>query len=231
MEQAPEAWLSALRTYCYPVVLSRYEGRERFPNHFKQVISGDRDSTVAFENYFRKNASHSIEVYFEVVFWKLYYFKDQRVASTIIEGINAKPASLFSAITKFVESPLIQIENLKNIRRLLALKVEDGRLAVALTFPAFVNPERFSIVDTHVADWVNRNLESHSKGRIVELTRFDSRPKPLTDNDFQSYVNWVLWCRETAAVLSKKTSIAWRARDVEMAVFSAEKRGLKLEAP
>jgi hypothetical protein len=138
--------------------------------------------------------------------------------------MTCAPVKLYGAITEFVDTPTI--ERLKNIRQLLGMT--EG-FAVPLTFPAFVDPARFPMVDSRVADWVNRNLESQNRERKMKLTAFHSRPGLLTDNDFPSYVNWVYWCREVADILSRKTTIKWRARDVEMAVFSAEKHDLTLE--
>ncbi|GAJ05736.1 unnamed protein product, partial [marine sediment metagenome] len=39
--------------------------------------------------------------------------------------------------------------------------------------------------------------------------------------DFDFYLHWVYWARHTAKKLSQQTEMKWRARDVEMAVFTA----------
>ena len=51
----------------------------------------------------------------------------------------------------------------------------------------------------------------------------------LQDNDFQNYLNWTEWTRETARILSMQTKMKWRARDVEMAVYASQKKGIELE--
>lgn len=66
------SWLKALNSYSYPVKLYLYKQADQFPNHFKKDIVGNIESTIEFENYFREDANQSIEVYFEVIFWKLF---------------------------------------------------------------------------------------------------------------------------------------------------------------
>jgi len=223
-----ESWIKALNGYFYPVNLSCYENSNRFPNYFEMEITGDRDSTIAFEDYFRKNARRSIEVYFEVVFWKLYSQKQFRQKGTtrIINHLNKRihPESLYDAITHFVETPNKQ--NLKNIRELLGMKSKV--LAIALTFPAFFNSEKYPMVDNNVARWVTTNFIKHNRNKQTKLTPFAFGGTSLQDNDFQNYLNWVAWCNEMAEILTDKTSIEWRPRDVEMAIFTAKRKELKL---
>jgi len=45
----------------------------------------------------------------------------------------------------------------------------------------------------------------------------------LRDNDFTNYLHWIAWCRECAQELTDITETRWRARDVEMAVFTAQR--------
>jgi len=221
-----DSWVTALNCYCYPVKLHCYEHRHTFPGYFNKLIKGDRDSTVEFENYFRNNAQQSIEVYLEVVFWKLFSNKQfWENASRIINNVlrrNVKPESLYAAIKRFTEQPSVQ--NLRDFRDLLGIGSEV--LAVPLTFPAFVNPEKYPMIDNHVARWVNDHHREHSRER-VELTPFSLAYTSLRDNDFQNYVNWVNWCCDTAAILSEREGTYWRARDVEMAVFTVARGNIR----
>ncbi len=194
-------------------------------------IKGDRNSTIEFENYFRRKARDSIEVYFEVVFWKLYSQKNirQKKATEIIDNMlrkNVSPELLYEAINRFVNEPNKQ--NLNYIRNLMGIKTDV--LAIPLTFPAFLNPEKYPMIDKVVARWVNKNFTKHNKNRRIKLIPFDTlnRYTSLRDADFQSYVNWVSWCNEVALILTEKTAIKWRARDVEMAVFAAERNNSEL---
>lgn len=218
------SWLKSLNSYSYPVKLYLYKEAWRFPCHFKKDIIGDRESTMKFENYFREKARQSIEVYFEVIFWKLFSQKNIRDKKTteIIKEIierKTKPEELYGAIKDFTVNP--SKSKLQELRSLLNIKTNV--LAIPLTFVAFFCPEKYPMVDKNVAKWVNKNLAKHNQNRQAKLTPFVSLEKStsLTDVDFQSYLNWVDWCNETAQILTDNTSIKWRARDVEMAVFTA----------
>ncbi len=107
------------------------------------------------------------------------------------------------------------------------MKRINGSLALASTFPAFVGPEKYPILDSHVVSWVNTNYSKHSEGRENKLTMFNGTSPP--DSDFQNYMNWVHWCRDSSDYLKGRTKISWRARDVEMAVYSAHINGCELE--
>jgi hypothetical protein len=102
VERRSNTWTTALDNYSYPVDLGRYKEASRYPRHFKRNIRGDRDSTIAFEDYFRQHASESIEVYFEVVFWKLYSYRydDQIAILQTISRIKNDPRNLFVSIER-----------------------------------------------------------------------------------------------------------------------------------
>lgn len=228
--ESTNSWMAALSDYSYPVKLSCYEHANRFPNYFNTDIRGDRASTIDFENFFRENAQRSIEVYFEAVFWKLYSQPNNRQKGTdrivnymIREKIDSE--SVYNAVRHFVDVP--SIRNLQIIRDLMGIKTDV--LAVPLTFPAFLNPENYPMVDNVVAKWVNANFTEHNKNRRAKLTPFALGYTSLRDNDFRNYLNWVGWCNEVSSVLTDKTGGRWRARDVEMAVFTARRNNFKLD--
>lgn len=223
-----ESWLEALNSYSYPVDLRDYEHKDRFLNHFKWKIAGDRKTTIAFEDYFRKNARSSIEVYCEIVFWKLYsrrrdrQQKTKRIVDHLLEE-NVKPELLYHCIWRFANKPTL--EHLTDLRWFLGIKTDV--LAVALTFPAFMYPLKYPMVDSNVARWVNANFTRQNKKMKNKLTPFVGFSS-LRDNDFENYLNWVAWCNEMASILSEKSHLKWRPRDVEMAVFTAQRNSMKL---
>jgi len=219
-----ESWKYYLSRYDYPVQLWKFELAKQYPQHFDMKIKGDHESTVAFENYFRENMKNSIEVYYEVIFWK--YFSQPQFrqvgAGRIVEyieerGVDAK--SMHQAIQDFTKAP--SIRNLKNIRRLLGISTRV--LAVPLTLVSFYDPISFPMIDNVVAKWVNRNFDEYSQNKTSPLTPFDKKYTSLQDNDFDHYINWKNWCCEMAKVLNEKTNYLWRARDVEMAIFTYER--------
>ena len=223
-----ESWKYYLSKYDYPVQLWKFEIAKQYPQHFKMEIRGDHKDTVAFEDYFRENMINSIEVYYEVIFWKYFSQPQFRQVGTgrIVEfieerGVDAK--SLYQSIHDFTEAP--SIRNLKKIRWLLG--ISSRVLAVPLTLVSFYDPSSFPMIDNVVAKWVNRNFEGYSKNKTYPLTPFDRKYTSLQDNDFDNYINWKNWCCEMAEVLTDKTNTPWRARDVEMAIFTYERRRKK----
>ena len=225
----PRTWISALYKYSYPVTLSKFKGRGAFPGFFIRDIFGDRLSTIEFEDYFRANSDKQVEPYFEVVFWKLYSqpMVRQGTTSRIAEQVReegVEAAELRCAVERFVEKPTKA--NLSVLRALLGIKTDV--LALALTFPAFFDPRSFPMVDTKTAGWVKEHHSAFSLNRGNRLTPFALNYSSLHYNDFDNYLNWVHWCRETAQILTSKTNLQWRARDVEMAVFAAARQRLAL---
>jgi len=225
----PQSWITALSRYKYPVSLLDYRRSGEFPGYFTRAIAGDRASTIEFEDYFRATSRHSVEPCFEVVFWvlcgqsKRFEGSVDRIADHVTkEGIQA--TKLRGAIDQFVHDATT--DNLSSLRALLGIKTKV--LTVALTFPTFVDPARYPMMDMKAADWITANHLAHSRNRTVRLTPFKFGYTSLHYNDFDNYLNWVAWCRDTAQILTDRTTMEWRARDVEMAVFAAARQGLSL---
>ena len=216
-----DSWLKARNGYSYPVRLNQYERSTEYTNHFKKNIGGDRASTVSFENYFRKNCVKVVEVYFEVIFWKLYSQPAYRQQGTsrIIDYITERgvPAeSLAQSLHTFIEQP--NRRNLTKIRKLLG--ISTNVLAIPLTLVSFYQPENYPMIDNVTAKWVNMYMKRHNECTQAKLTRFSRNYTSLRYNDFENYLNWVNWCNEIAEKLSSQTDLKWRPRDVEMAVFT-----------
>jgi len=226
----PGSWTRALNLYCYPVDLGSYHRSHEFPGFFGILIAGDRSSTVAFENHFRETAPNHIAAFFEVVFWKLYSQPGRRDGKTdsVINHVrenNILPNNFWEAVLKFIEDPYT--DNLRNLRSKLGFTAPV--IATTLTIPALACPDKFPMVDTQVAKWVNGHFDRHNIDRVNKLTPFNYNGKGvLRDNDFNNYLNWVAWCREISEIMAHLTSENWRPRDVEMAVFTAQRNNLLL---
>lgn len=97
---------------------------------------------------------------------------------------------------------------------------------VAATFPAFFCPEDFPMVDNQIARWAKANGHHH----IYRNSSGMAQRPPSTDvNSVDLFVlPWYRWCQTTADILNKSTDRHWRARDVEMAVFTAQRSSLPL---
>jgi hypothetical protein len=225
----PQSWITALNSYSYPVRLPKYGRSGEFPGFFTRDIRGDRASTIEFEDYFRANCPASVVPYFEVVFWVLcgQSRRFERAVNRIVNHVlseGVQPAQLRSAISSIVETP--STDSLSVLRHSLGIKVEA--LTVALTLPAFADPMHFPMVNKNTAGWVNKYHSAFNVNRSNRLTPFALNYSALRYNDFDNYLNWVYWCREMARILTARTEMEWRARDVEMAVFTASREGLSL---
>jgi hypothetical protein len=222
----PDSWIQALNDYKYPVNLRDYARAQEFPGFFEMNIEGDRRNTIEFETHYTENAPLIIAAFFEVVFWKLYSQKGRRQLGTnrivnYVQKNGTTPEQLWNAVLNFINIP--NIPHLEEIRNLIGLATDV--LAVPLTFPALANPELFPMIDKQVAKWVNTNCTFHSHNRVNQLTPFQMNFTSLRDNDFTNYLHWIAWCRECAQKLTELTQKRWRARDVEMAVFTAQRNG------
>jgi len=222
----PETWVSALKKYSYRVNLAEYKSARDFPNFFNQQIRGDRGSTMLFENYFRANIQE-VQVWYEVTFWKLYSqkrWRDNRTAE-LVQRLSTESEvttrELIPTLNSFVNDP--GRDSFDHLRKLF---FRSSVMATTATFPAFFDPDNFPMVDTRVARWVNSQLDVHNakNPHAPQLTRSQYSPDKataLTMTDFGFYVDWINWTRYMANRLSKLTKAKWRARDVEMAVFTA----------
>ncbi|TAJ44990.1 hypothetical protein [Methanofollis fontis] len=222
----PDSWTRTLQAYCYQVNLKEYHKRENFPGYFNQEIYGDRRSTMAFEDYFRSHSS-MIEPWYEVVLWKMYSQKygngqGDRIIRQIPRYNAEHPENLRSEVDRFRES--LDQTAFESLASMLGYK---AAFAMVATFTAFIDPEQFPMVDRHVAAWVNKhyarfNAANPNAPELIPFASGKTWGSPsLTIEDFSSYVRWIFWTRYAVEVLSRKTGVHWRARDVEMAVFTA----------
>jgi hypothetical protein len=223
-----KSWLYALQQYRYPVCLKDFRRALTYPAFFTQCISGNRDSTILFENYFRMSAT-KIEPWFEVVFWKLYSqprISDQKT-DDIIRQLKMvreiEPAQLLEKANNFMNSEAR--EDFDAFRQLFRFK--SNVIAVVATFPAFLHPDQFPMVDTRVAKWVNIHYKMFNSANpdapqlVPSEYGYNHSATVLTMNDFSFYIRWIYWTRYVAKKLSAVTDTPWRSRDVEMAVFTA----------
>ena len=225
------SWMKALDAYSYRVDLRKYKNARQFPGFFEIDIPGDRESTIAFEKHYQETAPTRIEPYLEVTYWKMAFRGPDNQTDIRWRKITKKGATaqrLWYSVQQFIGN---QTED--NLERIWEeFGYSDNGLASPLTFPALASPETLPMIDIQVAKWINKNYRLHNINRTSELTPFDmSSNSPLkgTNANITSYVNWVHWCREASTVLTELYSKPWRARDVEMAVYTAERSKGKLD--
>ena len=221
-------WFQTLDKYSYGVDLTTYRHASHFPGFFTSVIAGDRATTIAFESRFAAAMSSGGGLaagnVLEVVYWKMFSqggranIQTDNVASHLA---SAGALPLQNAIGSFVTSRTRP--NGRAIKNAIGYSADV--MAVALTFPAFVNPGQFPMIDSRVATWVNQNLGRHNLRaggavRAFTLGPFGMRYTSLRFDDFGSYLSWVDWCNEQASILAGlQPRVGWRPRDVEMCCF------------
>lgn len=230
----PSTWENALRSYRYPVALKGFQDAHQFPRWFSfDLGNGDHSRTSEFESHFRTHAQEYREVWLEVVFWKLYsqgtYRRDRHTinVANYFQGNGISAESLWQDCMAYIERPTRA--NFASFRQRLGFG--SPVIAVAATFPAFIDPESYPMVDTRIAKWVGNYMTAHNEAdrtgpQLIRPPFCDSQGKVLTMADFEFMQHWNRWCVHTAQKLTKLTPIPWRARDVEMAVFYAWGRRL-----
>jgi len=223
-----KTWLQALNGYSYPVDLSVFETADRYPQWFVDAIDGTLDATRRFEDRFRSLSDHYLEIWYEAVFWKMFSQKGRRDSKTLelignIERSDVSAATLRAQCNAYILDP-----TKKTLQSLVELFWgKRGRnVAIACVFPAFIDPDRFPMVDTRVAKWANACLAAHNtavvKGpQLVAPAYPRNGTTALTLSDWPFIESWIHWCRHSARGLSSDTDFNWRARDVEMATFRA----------
>ena len=232
-----EQWECALNRYCYPVDLATFEGAAEHPGWFQHEDSpweGDLASTADFENRFRGNAERHIEAWYEVVFWKnIRRAPSHRAREVITKTRRERTTSeeLYRLCRRYVETP--SRETFEDFRKKL---FRADVVATAATFPAFLCPDRFPMVDTKVAEWARCHGPDHSyepmggpalaPGPVFDQNITVIRSRQPLHWDFVE--SWIEWCRYTAGLLTEHSGRMWSAREVEMAIFTAPDRGLWL---
>jgi len=223
----PQTWIYALKQYNYPVNLAENKYANNFQRFFKQQIQGDRNSTIDFENYFRSN-TQEIGTWCEVVFWKLYSQKGRRDENTkkcwdfwTREKITGK--KLYKAAKIFINT--MDRSSFNEYRKLWPF-YSSRTIATLATPISFLEPDNFPMVDTRIAKWVDSQFDRFNKGdpegpQLIKSQYGQNKSTVLTMADFDFYLHWIYWTRHMAKKLSKQTEMKWRARDVEMAVFTA----------
>ena len=227
----PDSWKDALQKYCYPADLRRFAAAGNHPGWFElNICPGDPLQTLGFETRFREQALDHREAWAEVVFWKLYSTGLAKAAAAaedlLVPDVSAE--ELWVLCMAYVEKP--DRVSFRAFRRKLGFTTPV--VATAATFPAFIRPQVFPMVDTQIARWAIQNHDRHRYSDVggPDLQGVESLPRAhvLKESHWPFVESWVEWCRFTAGELCRRTGRVWRARDVEMAVFTAQRCGLSL---
>ena len=211
----PQCWKDALDGYCYRADLRTFAAASRHPGWFELNLDpGNRCQTMDLEARFRARAPSHLEAWAEVVYWKLYFRRGSaRKKAMEVLCSGASPRALWSCCNDYIET-----RDRKTFSAFRKQLFGTPVVATAATFPAFICPDEFPMVDTQIAAWLRGNGRDHRFPDGVQI------PEGNIGERHWSFVEaWRRWCQSMAHQLRQRTEFAWRARDVEMAVFSAQR--------
>jgi hypothetical protein len=224
----PNSWTAALAAYRYPVTRP-FTHASRCPRWIQPRLPvGDRAETISFERYFRATGQAEITPWAEVVFWKMASQggRADRVTAVVLDWwSSAEPSILWGALTAYTYQPTK--ERFDHFRRLFGFTTRV--IAIVATFPAFVEPDRFPMIDTRIVKWVRNNaVQQNAADPHGPQLMARSHERVLMMADFVFMQRWNEWCCHTAEKLTMSTGEPWRSRDVEMAIFQAQGGSLAL---
>lgn len=241
MNNVGQKWQDELCAYRYPVDLSEanlrdFERIKEAGSWFAQSLEcGDRKETMAFEDRFRENAQKgNLEAWYEVVFWKTLSDKSTADVIKMLKGTDG--GELLEPCKAFIQNR--ERGQFMSFSDKLHKNGFSGAMIVPATFLAFLCPKRFPMVDRHIVQWARVNHEEHDYSccepegpALVVEPRLNTGLDYWKRADWQFYVSWIEWCQFAASRLTELRGWEWRARDVEMAVFTAQRGGKGHELP
>jgi len=182
---------------------------------------------VALEDRFRQavDTGGPFEAAGEVCYWKNYrsHQARDRLTERLLQFLA--PPQRWASFRDAVRSAGFQ-PSCAAFQALRAACGQPNGFATPVTFLAFYAPEAFPMVDKHIAEWWAAHRErfglQHSPPFAVRQADgwIQAMTRPKTEQNWAAYLAWARFCRDYASRLR-----GWRARDVEMAVWTAQKGG------
>lgn len=206
-------WNAAKANFNWKVDLRTFKHRDMCPGFFDRVIEpADVDK---FERLFRESL-HTEKLTgraAEVAFWKNFGQHQSRdnIARKLLRWLS--PPDRADQFAQAIEG-IARDFTWDSFKRLQASCGQVSGFATPLTFLSFFDPERFPMVDQRIGDWWARRFP-----RQLQFSRRDDGWIRPSQQSLKAYVSWTSFCRRQAEALSGLGD-HWRARDVEMAVWS-----------
>lgn len=220
-----ESWIKALKNYSYSVNLAEFNKKEQNPGFFNRQITPL--NLKQFENDFsdviKNKLFEKYAIIGEVMFWKLDSYKEDRhvKSKTILDLVKDQNNFENFCITlrNLADNP--SKDNFIQFRQSCGQKIG---FAVPVTFLSFFRSSQYPMVDLYVSKWWNPKKLDFGYGESPKFIP-DGPIKGdelHLDNNWTAYLHWTNFCLKYADILSRKTKNEWRARDVEMAIFSVQ---------
>jgi hypothetical protein len=222
-----ESWEKARSKYDWTVDLKNFRYKTDYIGHFEEVI--DKDNTLSFENKFRLslNSEQESGVIGEVCYWKNYgsHLSREKLTNNLLKLLAEK--------NNWIEfkNRLLELASKPTYHNIEFFRMACGQpngFATPVTFLSFYNPTLYPMVDKIIGKWWNRNKSNYWKTSASNFLQRSDGWIGLNEQNWNTYLEWTNFCREYSNLLSLKSGRQWRARDVEIAVWEAEKRDLTL---
>jgi hypothetical protein len=225
-------WIEALDKYNWQVDLASFQHAREYLGFFNRTITPA--GLGQFETDFRaslKGTGH-YQIAGEVCFWKNYgnHLAKNRLPEALLTHLSVPGNWTF-----FVEAVrnISQNPTFSGFDSLCQACGQPNGFAVPMTFVAFYDPLHFPMVDKHIAYWWknHRSTFGHAQATVfsqrndgwIQTTNEQNRKQNWT-----AYLDWKAFCCEYAERLTERCGNPWRARDVEMAVWMAQRNNLAL---
>lgn len=227
-----ETWLNAYTQYDWTVDLSKFKNRKNYPGFFNNIITPQ--NLLDFEKKFHKSIEdvNHFEVAGEVCFWKNFgtFQSRNRLTIRLLDHLklNDHWEKFKKCIRDLSETPSYVIFD--NLRK--AANQPKG-FASPITFLSFYNPSSFPMIDKNIAYWWSENKARFGYEESVNFSqRSDGWIQTYTRSqniqNWNAYLEWTKFCCDYSKRIINLSKFNNRARDVEMAIWEAQKRGIKL---
>ena len=218
-----EAWKAARDRFEWPVDLRKFKDAKKHPGFFDRVVESDQ--IVRFEDGFRAclTPTGRVESAAEVAYWKngKNHKGRDRITRDLMEWIHSPERWM-----KFVEAlrELADSPSWKSFQNFIGSNGQVSAFSVPLTFLSFYDPVNFPMVDKRIGKWWSTRFP------LQPQFTWDTKRTRITPTmkSFEAYIAWTDFCRHQAAELTRVSGEPWRARDVEMAVWSDKEAQLPL---
>ncbi len=229
-------WEKCRSLYDWTVNLSNFRSASLYPGYFEDVITPQKTQT--FENRFRdavnddgNNVGYLVAA--EVIYWKNFgaHMARDKLTERLIDQLQ--PHGRWQHLCNCIKS-LEGKQKIFKFESLLQICGQPKGFATPITFLAFYRPEDFPMVDKHIAYWWKANKTRFRQANLPNfIQRKDGWIEGTTEikreHNWNSYLAWKRFCCKQAEALTVTIGRKWRARDVEIAVWESQKRGIPVE--
>jgi HEPN domain-containing protein len=219
-------WQSARESFDWKVDLKAFQHREDYPGHFDRII--EPAGVTAFEDQFRSAVESGCEYQRagEVYFWKTFDTPGYNKKTLLLLQHLSDPErwnSFRKELRALADDPAYA-----NFERFREACGQGSGFATQICFLASYNPRHYPMADKHIASWWRDYLDRTKQDLPRFCQREDGWIMPCAES-WRAYLAWTEFCRRQGERLTVYCDRDWRPRDVEMAVWAAQKESIRLE--